>query len=566
MTALQPTQWRIGARLSAGFALLLLLIVMIAFSGWRGMYNMGEEMRTITDVSAPNMEVLTRMQSANSHAFLALNLFVNAPPAERSRIRQTILAARQTYFEHQTALRERFFGPDGLESERQGLSRLEAAGKGYLETRDRIFSQTEAGNQAAAAELLHTELDARQTELVNALDALMTIQIDSNKEDSQQSAAAYQQALMVLGVATLLSIVFGSLFAWRLTRSIVQPLSEAVSTADTVAGGNLGITINPPQRQDETAQLLNTLGHMVQKLRETVSVMRDGVASSRQLAESLSSTTAQVHRASQTQADAASGSAAAIEQLTVSISAVTDAMEHVRDHARDSISAVTDAMEHVRDHARDSVRGVTQGGQRVADLEGGMNTLQSLVHDLADQVQDFVKSSQAITELTSVVRDIADQTNLLALNAAIEAARAGEAGRGFAVVADEVRKLAEKSASSAAEIDTVNRELGSKSAALDSMVQKGIEALDVNHQHAGEVARIFQEIHDGAVRAGEEIDGLSHSISEQRTASTDIARNMEHTVQMSEETAQAMQSVREQTNDLTRIANQLDEQVAFFRL
>ena len=262
----------------------------------------------------------------------------------------------------------------------------------------------------------------------------------------------------------------------------------------------------------------------------------------------MSSTTAQVHRASQTQADAASGSAAAIEQLTV------------------SISAVTDAMEHVRDHARDSVRGVTQGGQRVADLEGGMNTLQSLVHDLADQVQDFVKSSQAITELTSVVRDIADQTNLLALNAAIEAARAGEAGRGFAVVADEVRKLAEKSASSAAEIDTVNRELGSKSAALDSMVQKGIEALDVNHQHAGEVARIFQEIHDGAVRAGEEIDGLSHSISEQRTASTDIARNMEHTVQMSEETAQAMQSVREQTNDLTRIANQLDEQVAFFRL
>ncbi|MCG9107531.1 methyl-accepting chemotaxis protein [Laribacter hongkongensis] len=548
MTALQPTQWRIGARLSAGFALLLLLIVMIAFSGWRGMYNMGEEMRTITDVSAPNMEVLTRMQSANSHAFLALNLFVNAPPAERSRIRQTILAARQTYFEHQTALRERFFGPDGLESERQGLSRLEAAGKGYLETRDRIFSQTEAGNQAAAAELLHTELDARQTELVNALDALMTIQIDSNKEDSQQSAAAYQQALMVLGVATLLSIVFGSLFAWRLTRSIVQPLSEAVSTADTVAGGNLGITINPPQRQDETAQLLNTLGHMVQKLRETVSVMRDGVASSRQLAESLSSTTAQVHRASQTQADAASGSAAAIEQLTV------------------SISAVTDAMESVRAHARDSVQGVAIGGQRVADLEGGMNTLQSLVHDLADQVQDFVKSSQAITELTSVVRDIADQTNLLALNAAIEAARAGEAGRGFAVVADEVRKLAEKSASSAAEIDTVNRELGSKSAALDSMVQKGIEALDVNHQHAGEVARIFQEIHDGAVRAGEEIDGLSHSISEQRTASTDIARNMEHTVQMSEETAQAMQSVREQTNDLTRIANQLDEQVAFFRL
>ncbi|MBP9528955.1 MAG: methyl-accepting chemotaxis protein [Laribacter sp.] len=548
MTALHPAQWRIGARLSAGFALLLLLIVMIAFSGWRGMYNMGEEMRTITEVSAPNMEVLARMQSANSHAFLALNLFVNAPPEERARIRQTILAARQKYFEHQTTLRNRFFGPDGLDSERQGLTRLEAAGKGYLETRDRIFSLTEAGNQAAAAELLHTGLDARQTALVDALDALMTIQIDSNQEDSQQSAAAYQQALLILGVATLLSIVFGSFFAWRLTRSIVQPLSEAVSTADTVAGGNLGVTIQPPQRQDETARLLNTLGHMVQKLRETVSVMRDGVASSRQLAESLSSTTTQVHRASQTQADAASGSAAAIEQLTV------------------SISAVTDAMEHVRDHARDSVHGVTQGSRRVADLEGGMNTLQSLVHDLAGQVQDFVKSSQAITELTSVVRDIADQTNLLALNAAIEAARAGEAGRGFAVVADEVRKLAEKSASSAAEIDTVNRELGSKSAALDSMVQKGIEALDVNHQHAGEVARIFQEIHDGAVQTGEEIDGLSHSIAEQRTASTDIARNMEHTVQMSEETAQAMQSVREQTAELTRIANQLDEQVAFFRL
>ena len=504
MTALQPTQWRIGARLSAGFALLLLLIVMIAFSGWRGMYNMGEEMRTITDVSAPNMEVLTRMQSANSHAFLALNLFVNAPPAERSRIRQTILAARQTYFEHQTALRERFFGPDGLESERQGLSRLEAAGKGYLETRDRIFSQTEAGNQAAAAELLHTELDARQTELVNALDALMTIQIDSNKEDSQQSAAAYQQALMVLGVATLLSIVFGSLFAWRLTRSIVQPLSEAVSTADTVAGGNLGITINPPQRQDETAQLLNTLGHMVQKLRETVSVMRDGVASSRQLAESLSSTTAQVHRASQTQADAASGSAAAIEQLTV------------------SISAVTDAMEHVRDHARDSVRGVTQGGQRVADLEGGMNTLQSLVHDLADQVQDFVKSSQAITELTSVVRDIADQTNLLALNAAIEAARAGEMGRGFAVVADEVRKLAERTAQATVEITgMVNAIRDETRQAVDNM-QTTVSSVDGGVEMTQSAVRRIAQIQESVEAVVAKMNEIALSTGEQHNA-TNIA-------------------------------------------
>jgi methyl-accepting chemotaxis protein len=198
-------------------------------------------------------------------------------------------------------------------------------------------------------------------------------------------------------------------------------------------------------------------------------------------------------------------------------------------------------------------------------LRQEIDRVRDSVQGIARATDQFVTNSRTITSLTGEVKEIANQTNLLALNAAIEAARAGEHGRGFAVVADEVRGLAEKSGRAASEIDNITQLIRSESENLEGAVRTGVDVLAESH---GTLEDVASALHESAAVVDSEHEGISqinHALAEQKAAGHEIGRNLESISQAAETTSQATRDTAESARALESIAAKLQSTVGRFK-
>ncbi len=265
-------------------------------------------------------------------------------------------------------------------------------------------------------------------------------------------------------------------------------------------------------------------------------------------AKHLSSTMSKVEKSSQSQSESAGSMAAAVEELTVSIDQVASNAGEVRQISDNSKTLASD------------------GGKVVQQVVGDMGKINTAVMNAALTIEDLGKKSEQIQNIVKSIKEIADQTNLLALNAAIEAARAGEQGRGFAVVADEVRKLAEKTSKSTQEISAMTELItGSTNEAVAEM-EAAVEMVKGGSVLAGQAGEAIVEINDGALRVLNGVEDISNSIQEQSMAGREIAVNVEKVAQMSEENSASVREVSSTVEKLEQLSQSLEESVKHFRV
>ncbi|KAA8695604.1 methyl-accepting chemotaxis protein [Pseudomonas caricapapayae] len=445
--------------------------------------------------------------------------------------------------------------------------------KGFSEYLARVQSGTEHDSIVALQEAYKAFMPGLQDQIAlieqNKLDEarmlantmlalqgdLMDMQVQLLRELNKQSAAlavdsavaSYEQtriiALSVIAVVLALTL----LLAWRLSVSIIHPVRQALHIASTIADGDL-TEHQIPDGKDETAQLLITLGRMRTNLHSTIDQI---YAAATQLSQSVQEM-GSIAEASALNLQSQNNE---IEQAAVAVNQMSQAAIEVAGNASSTVT-----------ESQASTRAAAQGQEKLSATILSIKELTENVLDSSHQAEGLAERTQSISSILDVIRAIANQTNLLALNAAIEAARAGEAGRGFAVVADEVRSLAQRTSASTAEIE-----------GLISGVQQSTHQTASSLRHTATQANLTME---QAASTGEALKVIIHSTTtindrnlliasaaeQQAQVATEVDRNLSSIRDLSSQTASGAQQTTVASNALSMLATDLNLMVQRFVL
>ena len=332
-----------------------------------------------------------------------------------------------------------------------------------------------------------------------------------------------KSALRISAGLVVLSIVLGILLAMLVLRRINQSLASLRNSMEQMANGvgNLRTRLIVHD-EDEVGQVSQAFNTFMEGLRNLVVQTRDNAQHVGIQVQTVSVEANQVTDGSRDQSEAAAAVAVAVQQLSVAIASVASTAEEVRRLSNESIERT----EH--------------NDARMEALYSEIERVHHAIEEIEATTRRFLEQTGEINDLTQQVQDIADQTNLLALNAAIEAARAGEHGRGFAVVADEVRRLAEQSSRSARRIDAVTGLIEAQSAEVTQAIQSGTGAIEAGMASLGDVRRSLSDTKQAARNSGSGVSQIVDLVKEQEAASQDIARHVERIAQMAEHNQQAV--------------------------
>ncbi|MDR6177527.1 methyl-accepting chemotaxis protein [Pseudomonas sp. SORGH_AS 211] len=395
----------------------------------------------------------------------------------------------------------------------------------------RIATAQDKGRMDGMRELL-AQLKTRENRLLD--------------DRTQSMDDAKQQAMAILISGGLLATLLALGIAWSLTRTIVGRLAQTVAVARTIAAGQLDSPI-PAGGRDELGQLLTAFAQMQDKLRGMIQGIKQGTDHLVAASHSISANSQQLSAAAQEQSSAASSMAATVEELTVSIN-------HVSDNAGEA-----------HDLSSQSGRLAQDGGQTIQASVDSMRSIAGTVQSSATRIGELGEHSERVSSIVSVIKGIADQTNLLALNAAIEAARAGEQGRGFAVVADEVRQLAQRTTNSTQEIAAMIEKIQAATQAAMSDMEVGVRQVNGGVDLANRAGEAVVSINTASDKVVRVVNQISLALREQTAASHDVARTVERLAQMAQQNSEAIGETVQTAVSLDALANDLNRQISQFR-
>ncbi|MBC3346850.1 methyl-accepting chemotaxis protein [Pseudomonas sp. SWRI196] len=534
----------IAPRAFLGFALIGALMLALGVFALSQMSKIRASGESLVQNSVPSIKALDEFTSLTLRLrVLSYRLLVNREPDIQQKTFSLFEQRNQQIQAAQSAYEKLISSPQERAAYEQYIQLLGQYRQ--LEERMKTLSRNNQLDELRA--LLNTELLSNSDAINVAINRLVEINNQQaealNQDATQQYSTAFNWVVTLLVIATGLTL----LFAWLLTNSITRPIGSALDAAEEIAKGNLTrpITVDG---SDEAGRLLRAMSTMQDKLRDTLQRISGSATQLASAAEELNSVTDESARGLTQQNNE-------IEQAATAVNEMTSAVEEVARNAVSTSEASKDATASAGD-GRDLVQETVSAIER---MSADVQSTATLIGNLADESRDIGK-------VLDVIRGLADQTNLLALNAAIEAARAGEAGRGFAVVADEVRALAHRTQQSTSEIERMIGSIQSGTEhAVDSM-RNSTERAESTLNIARGAGMSLDTINTAIVEINERNLVIASAAEEQAQVAREVDRNLVNIRDLSVQSATGANQTSAASAELSRLAVDLNSMVGRFSL
>ncbi|MDP9516822.1 methyl-accepting chemotaxis protein [Pseudomonas protegens] len=510
----------IAPRAFLGFAVIGCLMLFLGIFALSQMSKIRAATERITQDTIPSIKSVDDFTQLSLRLRVqAYRLLLNRDPEEQQKTLDSISQRNQKIDETRARYQELISSPEEHAAYDQYMELLTH----HRQLEDQLIELSHNNQLESMQQLLNTELMTSAEKINALLNQLVDINTQyssaADQDAAEQYATAFNLVVTLLVMATALTLVF----AWRLIRSITLPIDNALHAAEAIAEGNLTQPITVDGR-DEAGRLLQAMLTMQEKLRDTLQRISGSAGQLASAAEELNSVTDESARGLTRQDNE-------IEQAATAVNEMTSAVEEV---ARNAVST-SEASQNATQSAGD-------GRDKVQETVSAIERMTGDVQDTASLIGELANESRDIGKVLDVIRGLADQTNLLALNAAIEAARAGEAGRGFAVVADEVRALAHRTQQSTSEIE---RMIGS----IQSGTEQAVESMRNSTERADSTLNIARS-------AGQSLDTINSAINEINERNLVIASAAEEQAQVAREVDRNLVNIRDLSVQSTTGANQ----------
>ncbi|GFM63687.1 methyl-accepting chemotaxis protein [Pseudomonas capsici] len=441
------------------------------------------------------------------------------PQERKTKAISDIQQSRQLINEYSDSLAKLLVTAEG----RQAFGELKQAITSYNAIQDRYLSETAAGNLEAAVKTSNTDMKAAADLTEATLQKLIGVNDMKAKRAGDKAEAAYHGTVVMVILFAVLGATGTVLLAWLYTRSLTVPIGDALAIAQRIAANDLTQPIKQ-EGTDEAARLVGSLAAMQSNLRGALATILDS-------ASQLASTSEEMHVVTE---DASRTTLRQSNEIEMAATAVTEMSAAVDEVASNAAAASTSAAQ--------STKAALDGRAQVDETVAAINLMVAKVGDTSAEVRELATMATDISKVLDVIRAIAEQTNLLALNAAIEAARAGEAGRGFAVVADEVRALAHRTQQSTREIEQ-----------MVSSIQTGTHQAVTAMEQTSHQAHNTLQLANGA---GQALLAITDSIGQINERNLMIATAAEEQAQVAREVDRSLVSIRDLSAQTSEGANQ----------
>jgi methyl-accepting chemotaxis protein len=418
--------------------------------------------------------------------------------------------------------------------------------KAYVEVRNQIEQLVKSGKNKDAGRLMSSLVPLQDAYVKSVADLDQMVNAVAKKSGEDAHSNAKRSLLIIIALSLFAFILAAAVCLWTV-RSITAPLNEAVTAATSIADGDLTVRIENDST-NETGQLLSAMKVMVTKLKVVVGDIKTASASMASGSEQLSASSEEITRTMSDQSSRSNQIAASAEEMSQTVIDIAKNASNIAAAASNTALIAKKGAEVVEKSASES------------------KAISVTVNSSARVMQNLGDKSKQIGEIVAVINDIADQTNLLALNAAIEAARAGEQGRGFAVVADEVRKLAERTAKATSEIggmiSGIQGEVGNAVTAMN----KTNDQVEVGLKYSLEAGEQLNTI----VESVTSLQGMVHQIAsateEMSSTSEAISGDVQAVASGAKEISLGSDQIAQSSSELARLAGQLKGSVDQFKV